>query len=490
VSFLRRAVACFLHQTYSPRELVVVHDADDPATRDFLATRDDQLSIRALEVPVTPRLSLGALRNRAIASSQGFYVAQWDDDDWYAPNRLASQIHTLQQSGKAGCVLWRWILFDTLTQRAFLSGGRSWEGSLVARRDAVPPYPEIGRGEDTLVIEQMAREDRLVLLDGPDLYIYVYHGKNTWDRRHWDLIAAGAQPLSPESNRQVMVALGIDPASAADRPVSPGISSKPRYYLAQVLGQRMLIHNPEVDIHISRCLGNAGVWEPFETELILNEVRPGDVVLDIGANIGYYTLLLARQVGPQGQVLAFEPDPTNFALLQQNVAMNGYRNVVLSQQAVANRSGPARLYLSVSNLGDHRLYPSAGGQPFVDVQTVALDQYLARYTGPVHLIKMDIQGAECAALEGMTALLHRQNQIKLFTEFWPAGLHRSGSEPARYLQALAELGFRLYEILDADLVLRRTDPQRLLADYLPLPYPEERHTNLLCIKTRTSGSQG
>ena len=93
-----------------------------------------------------------------------------------------------------------------------------------------------------------------------------------------------------------------------------------------------------------RTIGPRPPYEPFETELLLSQLGPGNVVLDLGGNIGYYTLLFARRVGPSGKVFAFEPDPDNFALLQENIESNGYENVVLVPKAAADRAGPARLY--------------------------------------------------------------------------------------------------------------------------------------------------
>src|SRR5262249_36182110 len=148
-----------------------------------------------------------------------------------------------------------------------------------------------------------------------------------------------------------------------------------------------------------------GVYEPFETGLLQNQLRPGDVVVDVGANIGYYTLLFARCVGPRGRVFAFEPDQTNFDLLRRNVERNGYTNVTLVRKAVAAQSGKLRLYLCEDNKGDHRTYDSHDGRPSLEIDAVSLDDYFAGERGSIALIKMDIQGAEEGALRGMRRLL-------------------------------------------------------------------------------------
>lgn len=203
VPMLRRAVACFQRQTYAARELVIVYESDDLATRQFVLTLSDP-KIITLEVGASPRLPLGGLRNLAVRACRGSYIAQWDDDDWYAPLRLEVQMQVLHSTGRAGCVLTRWTLYDTVTRTAMVSGERPWEGSLVARRDSVPAYAEVSKQEDTPVMERMLQGNQLAGVNRPDLYVYVYHGENTWERSHWDtVIAPFGQALTPEDTRHV-----------------------------------------------------------------------------------------------------------------------------------------------------------------------------------------------------------------------------------------------------------------------------------------------
>ena len=97
------------------------------------------------------------------------------------------------------------------------------------------------------------------------------------------------------------------------------VVSRLRSNVAVVHGHKMFL-DPKDSLRLSIF----GVYEPFETDLVQHEVGEGDVVLDIGANIGYYTLIFARIVGEGGKVFAFEPDPDNFALLKKNVEASGY----------------------------------------------------------------------------------------------------------------------------------------------------------------------
>ncbi len=203
VRMLRRAITCFLNQTYKARELIVVYEEDDPATHNYLVSLNEP-SIRPFKVAVSPKLSLGALRNLSIQFSSGHYVAQWDDDDWHGPTRLAEQIRATEETGKQGCILIRWLIYDAATKTAYQSGRRSWEGSIVAERSAIPRYPDLRKGEDLVVITQLVSEDKLVGLDRPQIYIYTYHGANTWGRSHWKRnLLPSAQILAQEDQERV-----------------------------------------------------------------------------------------------------------------------------------------------------------------------------------------------------------------------------------------------------------------------------------------------
>ena len=193
------------------------------------------------------------------------------------------------------------------------------------------------------------------------------------------------------------------------------------------------------DRAVGARLRRRGVWAAAETALCKREIKPGMQVLDVGANIGYFTLLFARLVGPSGHVHAFEPEPRNLELLQRNIARNSYTNVTAVPKAVSRTSGRQRLYKSPDNLGDHRLAHGTAGRAAIDVSVVTLDAFLG--DARVDFIKLDIQGAECAAVQGARQLIARSAPLCLITEFWPAGMRAFGDDPEQYLQELSALGF-------------------------------------------------
>lgn len=242
---------------------------------------------------------------------------------------------------------------------------------------------------------------------------------------------------------------------------------------AYVHGHKMFL-DPEDSLHLSLM----GVYEPTETDLVKRTIQAGDVALDIGAHIGYYTLMLARLVGPNGRVFAFEVDPDNFALLRKNVEINGYRNVTLVQKAVSDRTGTIRLFLADTNSAQHTIC-SAGrseGSASVEVEAIRLDDYFEGYTGRIDFVKMDIEGSEPAVFRGMPLLLGKNQNLKLITEVCPPLLKQFGVDPHAFLSQLAEHGFTLYDIRESTGKVQRTDIASVLRNY------QHGYTNLFCVK--------
>jgi FkbM family methyltransferase len=223
-------------------------------------------------------------------------------------------------------------------------------------------------------------------------------------------------------------------------------------------------------------------YEVYETKLVLGLVRPGDVAVDVGAMIGYYTMLLANTTGPTGRVYAFEPDQRNFALLSENVAMNGYDHVTLKQAVVGASAGKTKLYPAPEQFrGDNRAYGVDGGERVaVEVDMVSVDETI---DGPVDLIKIDVQGYEGHVLEGMRDVLGRSPEMFMLVEYAPCLLIEAGTDPGAFLADLVGLGFGFFEIDEPNKTMRGTDPVSLLArsaDESGDLYTE--YTNLLCVK--------
>ncbi|HJP52188.1 MAG TPA: FkbM family methyltransferase [Pseudomonadales bacterium] len=196
----------------------------------------------------------------------------------------------------------------------------------------------------------------------------------------------------------------------------------------------MIVHGSEDEV--SRILIEEGIWEPYETDLVTRLLKPGQVFIDVGANAGYYSLIASHLVGESGQVVAFEPEQTNFALLSENLKRLELTNYIAIQSALHRQDGEGVLYLSDSNLGDHRLSESASR----DQQTIRLmkGDLALKELQQIDFIKVDTQGAETYVVEGLLETIkNNARQLTMILEFWPFGLQEAGSS-ARELLALIE----------------------------------------------------
>ena len=241
-----------------------------------------------------------------------------------------------------------------------------------------------------------------------------------------------------------------------------------------VRGNTMFL-NPK-DKVITTHMVLSGSWEPKETEMFLQLAKPGDTIVDVGANIGYYTVLGAQAVGPAGKIYAFEPDPVAFGFLTKNVKTNGYANVIAEEKALSNKSEKIKLYLDEFNKGDHRIY-QVGNRPAIDVVAVTLDGYLPPDRRKVDLIKIDTQGAEVVILQGMIETLKANPSVKMLVEFWPKGLSEFGFTAVQLLDILDGLGFKYRAIHEENNTVVETTRAELLKEFT---VEKGNFTNLVC----------
>ena len=184
------------------------------------------------------------------------------------------------------------------------------------------------------------------------------------------------------------------------------------------------------------------VYEPKETAILRRELKCGQTFIDIGAHVGYYTLLASRLVGEPGIVHAFEPDSENFAILEKNIKAAGCVNVFPMNAAVSTRTGMANLYVNPKNSGDNRLfYPEADWRK-VQVETICLDDFFSAYSGRIDFVKCDAQGHEPSILRGAREMLGRFPGMKMLMEYFPLGIRQNGDDPKMFLSEIENLGFK------------------------------------------------
>lgn len=203
---------------------------------------------------------------------------------------------------------------------------------------------------------------------------------------------------------------------------------------------------PAYDAVIAPWMRQYGTWEPEVTSLLRRLLAPGMTFVDLGAHVGYHTLVGAHAVGPDGTVVALEPEPRNFALLQANLARAGATNVRTLRIAAWDRSGHLKLTLSGDNSGDHRVAPVPGAHRRIRIRGVALDDLLPS-NATVDVVKSDLQGADHVAIHGMERRIAHSSPV-VVAEFWPEGIVSRGDDPLDVLAYYRGLGFALTMVED------------------------------------------
>lgn len=277
-------------------------------------------------------------------------------------------------------------------------------------------------------------------------------------------------------------------AEAVDRfdlPLLSGIPPKRKRRFVAILFRRLsalgpnVVHRRGLTFRVPRDVAYSYLLREHEPEtqsLLDTVLRPGMTAVDVGANIGYLTLLMARAVSPGGHVLALEPGPDNRIVLEENVRRNQLGDVVrVLPLAAGSERGKQHLHLGRAGTlhSLHAVGPLEGGNA-VSVETVPLDELIE---GPADLVKIDVEGAEMAVLLGMPRLLATQPPPRLVVEWNPSALARAGHPPEALPERLAAAGYRL-RLLDPD--GRRPDGvEAALAELASGRLPATWHANLL-----------
>lgn len=210
-----------------------------------------------------------------------------------------------------------------------------------------------------------------------------------------------------------------------------------------------------LDISIGHSLILHNSYESPETALVKRMVNRSDVVVDVGANIGYYTLLAAKLIGSKGRVFAFEPEQYNFMLLGKNVEVNHFKNVTSEQIAIGENNGSLKLFVDFSNLGNHSEIQAQHYESFV-VEKVSIDSYF-KPRQRVDFVKIDVQGTEEHVLRGMRRVVSENPGIKIMLEVCPDYIGKSGLCTRNLFSLIKRIGLRMYEITDKGDIVQRED---------------------------------
>ena len=200
------------------------------------------------------------------------------------------------------------------------------------------------------------------------------------------------------------------------------------------------------DPDVSRQIEQHGwyVDEGFDIKVFRKHLKTRMTFLDLGANVGFYTFLARSIIGEKGKVFAFEPYPRNAGLVKASIRENNYNNVTLVEAAVSDRNGKASLYLSPDESSENSLL-ELNFQNAITVDVVTLDDYFEKKVSDtkIDFIKMDIEGSEYRAFQGMSKLLSCNEGMTIMLEFWPNGLRRNNQDPYEFLKTIEESGFEM-----------------------------------------------
>lgn len=218
------------------------------------------------------------------------------------------------------------------------------------------------------------------------------------------------------------------------------------------------------DLSLTPHLVLTGVWEYPTTRVLRSKLRPGMSYVEIGTNVGYYAVLAASIVGPEGRVAGFEANPRMAQLASRSLHLNGYdRFANITPVAIADKPGRLTLHTHRDFFGSSTVVGElvnipileeapAEGRGALEVQAVTLDEALAGTDGRADFIKMDIEGAEPLAIRGMSRLLQSNRVLRMIIEFSPAMIAGAGVDPGQFLDSLAAMGFRMGRITDSGTV--------------------------------------
>ena len=204
---------------------------------------------------------------------------------------------------------------------------------------------------------------------------------------------------------------------------------------------------------LARSVAYFGMWEPAITEHVRHSLKPGDVFVDVGANLGYYSLLASDLVGAEGRVVAIEASPKTFGLLQENLRLNRSTNVRCINQAVSNCEGEVVLFEAPShNLGVATIVASwaremgcseSGRVPAMPLSKMLTGDEIAG----ARIIKIDVEGAEWQVLDGLFAILDQcRADVEIIMEVTPEEIAGQGGSADELLARFQAFGFNPYVV--------------------------------------------
>ena len=221
-------------------------------------------------------------------------------------------------------------------------------------------------------------------------------------------------------------------------------------------------------------------FEMKEREFLNSFLRDGDIFIDVGSNLGLFTLIAARKIGPTGRVIAFEPSPVTFTRLKENVQLNGLTNVQCVNAALSDQSGVSDFTQSEDGFAAWNSFaaPTKGERlSTVPVKAITWDEFAKQQglVGRVAMMKIDVEGWESRVIQGARLCLSRDDAPLLQVEFTDEAARAAGTSCGALYAALEDFGYRMYSYVPATQAIVSEPPRK--------EYP---YVNLLAVKNLDS----
>jgi FkbM family methyltransferase len=237
-------------------------------------------------------------------------------------------------------------------------------------------------------------------------------------------------------------------AQLAGRWLNPHLRDQPRHRMTETaIGARFAVDTQDL---IQRYLYLFGVWEPRMTQWLKRRLGPGDTFVDVGANIGYFSVLASQLVGPSGRVVAIEASEAFNQRLAQNARLNGCANIRAAHTAVSDKRQTLTFILASSaNMGANSIVPYDGpAESTFDIEAYPLPDVLeADEIATARVIKVDVEGAEGSVVRGMAPLLDRlRPDAEITVEVTPERMEQLGDSVEELLDTMRGAGFNVYRL--------------------------------------------
>lgn len=481
--YLKDTLSSILKQTFQAHEVIVVNNGKSQVVL------PEEFKDKVKVYDIIPYAGVAQARNFGVCMATGDYVAFLDDDDMWSETYLEKVSEAFSTGAKCAISNMHKLIEGevlpyknphgkvTISNLLTFNPGTGGVNIVLEKHTffSLGGYdPKLPPSEDkALILEALLKNVPIVTLPDNPVIVRMHSGPRlTGNKRIIEGITQFTRKYRPlMSYRQYLAnRLKIFKYKLADgnhvyllpRVIVSGVLYLYKIFdLAMSLKKRLgdYIRNRPVRVHdgtqylwvqrwISRSLSRHK--EGYTMELFEQHCKPGNVFIDIGANIGEYTLAASRIVGRDGRVYAFEPDPRNYKILKRNIAANGQGNITSIQSALGDKNGQIDFHLDVdpSESSLYRLNSRAHAHVrSIRVPVSTLDKFVSdNGLVSIDIVKIDAEGSEPVILSGMREAILKHRPSVMFVEFYPRFLQDAGTNPTSFLNDLATFGFEIFGI--------------------------------------------